>query len=1203
MKERNLSEPATPSTPNKGCDAAVPEDKSRKSRRLRSSPSRYIARPSQQGLGVEEGDAAFLACGRLESVRQSKRLIERQDAGHANDGEDADNDDHAKTNNKRVHASPVRDTRHSMDNIKNTKKYGERKQPRPMSSPASKSPKKRRMPSMPSPASKSPKKNPVVGSGAPRRPRVIIIGAGISGLACARELSERRHDVLVLEARNRIGGRCRTVDLMLDKEWKDNRDAKSDLYKVQKWSPVDVGGAFIHGTGVSTSDADRPPSTHVGSHDFGTSSGSMNGKRKSKVSEPIRKSARIHTGNLGRKRSYKNMDSTTGDRRDTNIRRSDDGIGGLNPLYVLARQKLRLPVHAAEGAYTCLVDHNGNLIGEEVDRRVAKEFNEVLDLATKCCEQGRYEWKDESAVAGDSSLHQKQGSSTTAGMGENGETTVRPPLPNQLQPVLSVETGDVTRSPNYVSDDTTPSNSASEILSQNITNAGSANISPETDFGEIFAECKRHHDDIISTDGKCGSNGTKNGNGKSTEQDVCDNLFRWHVANLEMSSGAPIGKLGQRWNDDEPFGYGGDHSYLEGGLRDVIETLAEGFECRGIGDRSTSGTSRGSKGNIRRRSGDFASTFGRRPAAAGHSDLSGGTANSRGIIQCGIEVNGVKVIESEEAKLLRRRKRKKQPIRVDNSALRRSNRENRGEKMATFLDALTSRPKGKQKPAAGPADPSSGIAGKTPSIPISSYGNKQNSSVQVTTKCGLTFEADAVIVTTPLAILSIPSGSPGHISFSPPLPLTKQNALSRLGVGAYNKCCMSFEKPFWNSLPRHLSTATLPGNWADEMTKRFDFIGHASAEHGKDILFFNLRNAPVVVAIYGGSDYSEQIEGMHDGLVVLECMTVLKKICSKAIKARDNSLKTRRQVDLSVPNWPIDYFVSRWGSDPYSRGAFSYVPAGVNGFEELRAMSTPICDFGPKRTCESKEKPERPLIMFAGEATTPYHPSTMHGAFESGIREAYRLDLALEPELNGITFDEAFLYRPTFSVRRAQADPNLTSNKVPETASQNRRNGSKNDSEAMSWWFDHDASILRGVETFGYSAQTMSIIKKKLLAPASDNHSEEEMLDRYKSLMHMITNEVQTPEPHESNTLAGVDSNATYSIENEWSIPGQRGTWLVADVAKNAEGNISVEPAPDVVAKADLRNFQGESTVRTNSGTRRSSRKSQRKLDESFTFY
>lgn len=41
----------------------------------------------------------------------------------------------------------------------------------------------------------------------PRRPRVIIIGAGFAGLSAAYALQKRKVDVLLLEARNRIGGR------------------------------------------------------------------------------------------------------------------------------------------------------------------------------------------------------------------------------------------------------------------------------------------------------------------------------------------------------------------------------------------------------------------------------------------------------------------------------------------------------------------------------------------------------------------------------------------------------------------------------------------------------------------------------------------------------------------------------------------------------------------------------------------------------------------------------------------------------------------------------------------------------------------------------------------------------------------------------------------------------------------------------------
>lgn len=56
---------------------------------------------------------------------------------------------------------------------------------------------------------------------------VIIIGAGISGLAAARELQQRGYQVLILEARNRIGGRI----------WTDRSFG----------FPLDMGASWIHG--------------------------------------------------------------------------------------------------------------------------------------------------------------------------------------------------------------------------------------------------------------------------------------------------------------------------------------------------------------------------------------------------------------------------------------------------------------------------------------------------------------------------------------------------------------------------------------------------------------------------------------------------------------------------------------------------------------------------------------------------------------------------------------------------------------------------------------------------------------------------------------------------------------------------------------------------------------------------------------------
>jgi monoamine oxidase len=42
--------------------------------------------------------------------------------------------------------------------------------------------------------------------------KVLVIGAGVSGLACARSLRESGRNVLVLEGRDRVGGRINTVD-------------------------------------------------------------------------------------------------------------------------------------------------------------------------------------------------------------------------------------------------------------------------------------------------------------------------------------------------------------------------------------------------------------------------------------------------------------------------------------------------------------------------------------------------------------------------------------------------------------------------------------------------------------------------------------------------------------------------------------------------------------------------------------------------------------------------------------------------------------------------------------------------------------------------------------------------------------------------------------------------------------------------------
>src|SRR5262249_53105980 len=66
------------------------------------------------------------------------------------------------------------------------------------------------------------------------RGRVIVIGAGLAGLAPARDRQRHGHSVLVLEARPRIGGRILT------------RHVKGLV------APVELGAEFVHGEAPQT---------------------------------------------------------------------------------------------------------------------------------------------------------------------------------------------------------------------------------------------------------------------------------------------------------------------------------------------------------------------------------------------------------------------------------------------------------------------------------------------------------------------------------------------------------------------------------------------------------------------------------------------------------------------------------------------------------------------------------------------------------------------------------------------------------------------------------------------------------------------------------------------------------------------------------------------------------------------------------------
>ncbi|KAL1432135.1 hypothetical protein MTO96_013471 [Rhipicephalus appendiculatus] len=85
---------------------------------------------------------------------------------------------------------------------------------------------------------------------------------------------------------------------------------------------------------------------------------------------------------------------------------------------------------------------------------------------------------------------------------------------------------------------------------------------------------------------------------------------------------------------------------------------------------------------------------------------------------------------------------------------------------------------------------------------------------------------------------------------------------------------------------------------------------------------------------------------------------------------------------------PCEVERSKWYSDPYSRGSYSYISVACDTTGALpRDLAEPICE--PVVHCGTEVT--YPVLFFAGEATHPHFYSTVHGAYESGIREADRL--------------------------------------------------------------------------------------------------------------------------------------------------------------------------------------------------------------------
>lgn len=199
--------------------------------------------------------------------------------------------------------------------------------------------------------------------------------------------------------------------------------------------------------------------------------------------------------------------------------------------------------------------------------------------------------------------------------------------------------------------------------------------------------------------------------------------------------------------------------------------------------------------------------------------------------------------------------------------------------------------------------------------------------IEVTTQDTHYF-ADKVVVTVPLGVLKS-----GKIKFTPKLPARKMAAIGKLGVGNYEKLYLQFDRVFWD--------------------KDKEWIGKLPRERRRAFNLFNYykyTQKPVLIAFTSGQLARDMEKKGH-----------LQEWVMKRLKMMYGD---------DIPQ-PIQVKQTHWGQDPNTLGSYSYLPA-----KEDPALY------------EDMAKPVADKLFFAGEATSKSDPSTVLGAYLSGIRAA-----------------------------------------------------------------------------------------------------------------------------------------------------------------------------------------------------------------------
>lgn len=192
------------------------------------------------------------------------------------------------------------------------------------------------------------------------------------------------------------------------------------------------------------------------------------------------------------------------------------------------------------------------------------------------------------------------------------------------------------------------------------------------------------------------------------------------------------------------------------------------------------------------------------------------------------------------------------------------------------------------------------------------------------------YDADYVVCSVSLGVLKA-----GSIKFIPPLPSSYQKSINEIGFGSVTKIALKFDKAFWELDTQYFGMVTKPrGRWNYWLNYRT----------------FSDENILLGLSV---GDYALTADALSDAEIT------------------DDALDALRHVWEDEVGKPIQMLRTRWNTDPYSMGAYSFPTPGLNA-SQFDLLSKPVQE----------------RLLLCGEHTNFDCLATTHGAYLSGIRAA-----------------------------------------------------------------------------------------------------------------------------------------------------------------------------------------------------------------------